>query len=274
MEYLVGRNNLSCTVFVPVVCGNNCSFCTSKDMYKNFEFNWKYFNKIIDQIKLLNRNDDIKEYVLTGGEPLFDLNITRKIVLAMEKPVYINTSLPLVENIDEVIDFINYTDKIRGVNISRHLNTIHTVSTADVRYINKIKKPVRINSVITRGNLDIYSINEFINRYSPHTINFRADYRNVTKDTLKTQDDIFTFLFENFKWRGNNGCLVCNTDYFTDIYYNNICYHRGLERSCVIVGNNKYHYINDVIIDIHGNIHKDWDLNKEDKGFTKWITKS
>ena len=32
MEYVAGRNNLACTIFVPFDCDNNCPFCTSKWM--------------------------------------------------------------------------------------------------------------------------------------------------------------------------------------------------------------------------------------------------
>ena len=34
MEYVAGRTNLACTIFVPYDCDNNCPFCTSKWMYR------------------------------------------------------------------------------------------------------------------------------------------------------------------------------------------------------------------------------------------------
>lgn len=43
---------------------------------------------IIAQIKKINENPLIKEYVLTGGEPLADLEKCQRLIDAMEKPVY------------------------------------------------------------------------------------------------------------------------------------------------------------------------------------------
>lgn len=44
--FVNGRDNLACTIFVPVVCGNNCAFCTSKKDYEGFVYSPEYLNKI------------------------------------------------------------------------------------------------------------------------------------------------------------------------------------------------------------------------------------
>ena len=43
MEYVAGRNNLACTIFVPYDCDNNCPFCTSKWMYRECGGNYNEF---------------------------------------------------------------------------------------------------------------------------------------------------------------------------------------------------------------------------------------
>ena len=79
MKYLVGRSNLSCTIFVPWDCNNNCPFCTSKHMYSELKDKFN-LDEIIRKIKLINNNSNIREYVLTGGEPLSNLENLKKIV--------------------------------------------------------------------------------------------------------------------------------------------------------------------------------------------------
>mgnify|MGYP002511626335 CR=1 FL=1 len=70
VNFIKGRDNLSCTIFVPVVCGNNCSFCTSKKDYEGFVYSPEYLNKILSWIYLINTNDLVSEFVISGGEPL------------------------------------------------------------------------------------------------------------------------------------------------------------------------------------------------------------
>ena len=42
MNFIKGRDNLACTIFVPVICGNNCSFCNTKKDYDGFVYDKKY----------------------------------------------------------------------------------------------------------------------------------------------------------------------------------------------------------------------------------------
>ena len=77
MKYLIGRNNLAATIYVPYDCGNNCSFCTSKQMYKNLEPNLELLWK---NLKLINRTSSIQDVVLTGGEPFANLEVLQQII--------------------------------------------------------------------------------------------------------------------------------------------------------------------------------------------------
>ena len=266
MNFLVGRKNLACTIFVPFDCDNNCPFCTSKKMYKNIALNP---DKIIKQIEQLNNNFDIVEYVLTGGEPFANLDETKRIIKAMKKRCFINTTLPLVKNIEEVIDYINSEKKVQGINISRHIG--HEFSgVAGLELINKIKKPIRVNTVINK-NFSLDEFKKFVEKWGNQMrlINLRADYTKLDTTSLKARDEIETFLSEEYLYRGSGGCLVCHSSSFeADNCF--IQYHRGLMFSSVKLGDKIY--VNDVIITPDGNIYKDWDFKNDDE-FNNWILK-
>ena len=269
MKYYKGRGNLACTIFVPFKCGNNCPFCNTNSLYDGYTYNEEYLSKIIEWIHYINKNNDVSEFVLTGGEPFFNLQITKRIIDEMEKIVFINTTLPNLKNIDEIIEYINTEDKIRGINISRHICIDYNVSVCDKSIIDKIEKDVRVNCIL-KDDYTKEQIFDFIDYWATpyRMINFRADYRNITTDTLKNSDKWSEFFLNNFFWEVTNNCLVCNSEFYSDEDYKVICYHRGLERSCVTYGERCY--VNDILIDIYGNIYKDWDM-KNDEEFNNWL---
>lgn len=269
MEYRKGRTNLSATIFVPYDCQNNCKFCTSKKDYK--DCNKFSLNNIVDKISLLNKNDMIVEYVITGGEPFANIEQLKQILaVAQEKTVYINSTLPL-NTLEESLKVINEYDCIRGINVSRHMG-FDFKSVASIEDLDRINKPIRINTVIDNSfNKDLFV--DFCNSYGKkkRDINLRADYRNITEDNLKTKDDISRFLMEQFDYISSEGCMVCNSEYYSvdDTY---ICtYHRGMEKSSVITKNDKC-YVNDILIKQDGSIYKDWDC-VYDSEFEKWVIK-
>lgn len=265
IKYRKGRVNLSATVFVPYDCHNNCSFCVSKKDYADTSnFSLKAITKMIEK---LNKNDLIQEYVITGGEPLADINGLKAIVDSMEKTVYINTTLPK-NNIDKAIEYINIEDKIKGINISRHTNFVFP-SIGGLKNIEEIKKSIRINSVIP-DNVDFKSLMAFIMHYGKkrRDINLRADFRKVTPETLKCRDNISDFLAEYFDYVCTESCLVCNSEHFSVDDRFIVSYHRGLEHSSVLIGDKCY--VNDILIKQDGNIYKDWDCIKDDN-FKEWI---
>lgn len=268
MKFVVGRSNLACTIFVPFDCNNNCPFCTSKKMYKEMEGKYD-IEAIISLINGLNSNLSIKEYVLTGGEPFANLELTKRLVNSMSKRCFVNTTLPMTDNIDEVIDYINTCEKIQGINISRHIG-FDFKGVADIELINRITKPIRINTVINK-NFSFDKFKEFVEKWGSDTrmINLRADYTKLDTTSLKARDEIETALATDYMFNGAGGCLVCHSSTFiADKCY--IQYHRGLMFSSVKMGEKTY--INDVIITPDGKMYKDWDM-KEDKEFNTWILK-
>ena len=260
MNFIKGRDNLACTIFVPVICGNNCSFCNTKKDYDGFIYDDKYLAKILNHIKNLNKTHFVSEFVITGGEPFADLEILEKIVNACEKPVFINTSLPKTQKAYNIIKFINENKKVHGVNISRHIGLTHSVPVYGTEIIDMIEKPVRINCLVTEKNFQIHKINELIENYidnNPNRVlNLRADYRTINDSNLKSRDYIFNQLLDEYEYVGSNGCLACYTSFFNTQNGDKICYHRGIENSSVVTKDKIY--VNDVIIDMYGNLYYDW----------------
>jgi organic radical activating enzyme len=260
MNFIKGRDNLACTIFVPVICGNNCSFCNTKKDYDGFIYDEKYLTKIINHIKNLNKTHFVSEFVITGGEPFADLDILEKIVNACEKPVFINTSLPKTQKAYNIVKFINENQKVRGVNISRHIGLTHSVPVYGTEIIDMIEKPVRINCLVTEKNFQIHKINELLENYIDNNenrlLNLRADYRTINDSNLKSRDYIFNQLLNEYEYMGSNGCLACYTSFFKTQNGDKICYHRGIENSSVVTKDKIY--VNDIIIDMYGNLYYDW----------------
>lgn len=273
MEFIKGRGNLACTVFFPMKCGNNCPFCNTKKLYDNFELEPIHLARIYDYIRIANESDVIHEFVLTGGEPLFNLRMLKDLVGRMKKPVYINTSLPNIPQIDETIEYINSEEKIWGVNISRHIGSNYDIKVCGKDRIDAIKKHKRINCLIKPEYIfDEDKLFKFIEDYGDDytMINFRADYRLVTPDTLKNRDLVHEWMMKNFRYEYSSNCLVCNSEFFSDNKGRVICYHRGLENSMVETPN--YTYVNDVLIDMYGRIHPTWDFSPEENWeFVMWL---
>jgi len=270
MKFIKGRNNLSVTVFVPWDCDNNCKFCTSKKEYKKE----KNFFKVLDAIEKLN-NTDIQEFVFTGGEPFANMELLDDLISSIDssKKIYINTSLPKFENIDDIIKYIDNESRICGINISRHADEFSKETLSNIvedKVIQKITKPVRINCV---NNVSL-DLEKLISRWKPYyknvTLNIRADYRYIENFNLRTANNVVSenLLGLNCDYLGANGCDVCYTQYFI-LYMNsvakkglNINYHRGLEQSSFRIGDNITY--NDIIIKPDGNIYYDWDDKDED----------
>lgn len=265
MKYIKGRTNLSATIFVPYDCDNNCPFCTSKKDYKDCsKFN---LNEILNKINKLNKNPIIQEYVITGGEPFANINGLIRILNVCKKPVYINTTLP-IKTIKESIEIINNYSIINGVNISRHIG-FEFKNVASLDDIDRIKKSIRINTVMN-DNFDFDKFFDFVNKYGKkkRDINLRADYTKIDISSLKSRDYVFYNLATVYDYICTESCIVCNTEYFSVNDEFLVSYHRGMEHSCVCVGD-KY-YVNDILIKQDGNIYKDWNCI-EDKDFEKWI---
>lgn len=265
MRFIKGRSNLSCTIFVPWDCHNHCRFCTSKHMYKERACD---MDAILAQIKKINQNPLITEFVLTGGEPLADIEKCQVLLDAMEKPCFVNTTFPLEGDVQKRIDFVN-NSKIAGINISRHMHQKFYEPILPMEDFKKITKFIKLNVVLSKA-FDVDVFDAFIQPLKGMKnldICIRADYRNITKDNLKNRDDVFEKLIMKYEYTVSGGCMVCNDDRFYNDDFE-ISYHRGMEHSLVKYGNRRY--VNDVLITIDGMIYDDWDFI-QDSEFERWV---
>ena len=265
MRFIKGRSNLSCTIFVPWDCNNHCKFCTSKHMYKERTCD---MDAIIAQIKKINQNPLITEFVLTGGEPLADIEKCQILLDAMEKPCFVNTTFPLEGDVQKRIDFVN-NSKIARINISRHMHQKFYEPILPMEDFKKITKSIKLNVVLSE-TFDVDVFDAFIQPLKGMKnldICIRADYRNITKDNLKNRDEVFEKLIMKYDYTVSGGCMVCNDDQFYNDDFK-ISYHRGMEHSLVKYGNRRY--VNDILITIDGMIYDDWDFI-QDNEFERWV---
>ena len=268
MEYVAGRTNLACTIFVPYDCDNNCPFCTSKWMYRESGMKMN-IDRIIEMIDYANQSPTISEFVITGGEPTANLPLLKRIVDTCQKKVYINTTLPK-KNLDEVIDYLDNEDKIYGINISRQFGKLNNLYkyVASPEDILKIRTSIRINVMRTKDWIE--NLDQFIETWivKPNVLlNLREDYRYITKENLKVRNDVVDYLANRFVYVGGGGCMVCNGETFVNPETGKyIHYHRGIEHSCVRYADRTY--VNDVIIRPDGKVYDDWDWSIEMDGET------
>lgn len=269
-----GRENLAVTVFVPYDCTNNCSFCTSKNMYKTCS---KDKESILKVLKIMNKLD-ITDIVITGGEPFANLNYLQEIIDVIEdKNIFINTTLPIMypDAENDILNFIKKNKKITGINVSRHKNSFEedtitfnsNIFTDEL--ISKIDKPVKINCVIQDG-LSIPILLDRWNKVKNCRLSLRADYTKITTANLKTlNDDVISNLLLYCSYISHGGCDVC---FDVSFAYNNlnISYHKGLEFSSIQIGNTIL--INDIIIKPNGASYYDWD-DKEIPNFLENLIK-
>lgn len=274
-KYIIGRSNLAATIYVPYDCGNNCPFCTSKEMYRELEPNLELLWK---NINLLNKTREIKDIVITGGEPFANLEILQQILNQVDyhsKNVFINTSLPFKTDEDrrKIHDFLRQNKRrISCLNVSRHLNA-RTINDDNDRFINNLEVPYRINCVLFNIDYNSEELKDkmiaFITRFPKATkIAFRADYRQITMSNLKTLDHPFIeFAINklNAQYQGSGGCQVCNDDSFvwvdsTTSKKYNFSLHRGLEFSSIRIGNTII--INDIIMMPDSHMYYDWDKKR------------
>jgi organic radical activating enzyme len=278
MKYIAARKNLALTIFVPWNCTNNCPFCTSKcDYYDNKNFSLK---NIIKSLKKLIQFDKIHDIVLSGGEPLADLDGFEELLyniyelnINLKKPkyIFINTTLPKTIDENKFDKIINKYDIIDGFNVSRHIDVNFSDYINDELLYNiKLNKSyIRINSVISNEWLnpsdeDKCKIKNFIDYWLKYSndVSFRWDYRKVKNmDDLKSLNNPFVqFLGSFLNYKSSSGCLVCNDDYFED---GRVHFHRGMMRTSIKFQDNLL--INDIIIKQDGSVYLDWDSNKINK---------
>lgn len=266
----IGRNNFALTVFVPYDCPNNCAFCNSK---KNYLLSPSNETMVIQRMTALLSNDyifPIKDVVLTGGEPMANIESLKRILDAIpyKYNVYINTTF-INANRKAFIDLVNSNNKICGVNISRHFDSYEKDSKffkniAKDEYVAEFVKPVRINCIVTK-KLDIDNIYNRWKKYPNVNISFRHNFNiPLTNQQLHNMYDDFLITLsqtDNISYINHTQCAVCDTTQFKK--ENTIIqYHKSKKHSSFI----EYSTItiNDLIIFQDGTVAYDWEDSKAD----------
>lgn len=266
--YIPGREDLSVTVFIPTDCTNNCRFCTSKASYSEKKPDLK---KVIYSIKDFCKNDPlakyVKSFVITGGEPFANLDVLSEVLKAIPKKykIYVNSSVPTaVYTEKKLAKYINKS-RIDALNISRHgINIdkdrgLFSNDIASDEFITKIEKPIKINSITSENDDFLEKIKRW-SKYKNTSLSLRADYRYIKPEDLKTLDCKIVNSILNIKnvnYVNHGGCDVCfNVTFERNGYY--FSYHRGLKKSSVPFGNDKYLIVNDIIIYQDGKTSYDW----------------
>lgn len=286
IDFTIGRNDFSVTVYVPWNCTNNCKFCSSKKDYQTIKSD---FEKLKESLQLI-RNSILPIVVFTGGEPSADVEKLKELLSIVDnKVVYINTSLPK-KNSKEFIELVNTTDCVKSISISRHgfsyeedSEILHNIVEDET--IAEIKKPVRINVVAqNEDSFSIENIKKYVSRwekiaalkggYDSLVLNLRGNYCTQESHNLHemTGSKIVNDLAKKYFYHSHTFCNVCDTCKFQkfDDKRNpqlNILYHRGVMNTVVKFGN--VVELNDLIIFQNGDIAYDWDGKKE--GISKFL---
>lgn len=261
MNFLFGRTNLALTIFVPYDCKNKCPFCISKERYRKVN---PSVNNVLFQIeRVFGRfNYPIRDVVITGGEPMANLNSLKKIIdlVPGNMSVFINTTL-IKDGLDEFAAYVNSNAKIKGINISRHGETYMQdcktmCDIAEDDEVCKIDKPVRINCVI--GNQDLLAIARRWNRPNVE-VSFRKDFtvKQTPEELHNPYDDTALKLINaGFKFLSHTQCNVCDTTRF-EREGQVVQHHKGKKDTSIKRGNTIE--INDLIIFQDGRFSYDWE---------------
>jgi len=262
MSYLVTNpNGATVTVFAPYDCKNNCPFCVNKKEYKdNPVFD---IDKVEDSMMVMNVVSPNCDFVITGGEPLADLNLFDRIVSLVRKmnaagarhKLFVNTTLPV--KVEDIFQLNSYADVITGFNISRHIGKYTHENGREL--IDLLRIPVRINCVLYNVK-DVDGIWDFIDEYDGYAIQFRENYLGIYPYNVYSSSKIFDALYEKFAEK---------IEGFTTYHYHrdtfrwsvelvpNIYFHRTACFSTVWTKDG-HQMVNDVIIDPRGEILSDW----------------
>lgn len=279
--YHVKKDGATVTIFAPYDCNNNCPFCVNKQEYKdNPNFN---IDKLLESIETMDNITPSCDFVITGGEPLADLdlleiiikkikvlNIYRKCINIKPHNLFINTTLPTNKYTPtELINFLNeYKDIITGLNISRHL--LPYVEETEDKILQYIKIPIRINCVLYKMSKEEIEncLRGFFKRFNYTNImgvQFREDYTLATLENLYEFDNNETFknLFEILNKTKNytleeikEGLISKESFRWNYKFFDGVTYHKTLPYSSISCKDGIE--INDIIINPRGEILSDW----------------
>ncbi len=261
------KKDKMCTVYFPADCKNDCKFCTSKIFYKQNPPNKDKVLKWLRQLK----DSDVSEIVITGGEPMSDLNLLKQMLeLCQNKNVYINTTF-LNKNKDDFINLVNSFLCIKGINVSRHSDSYNK----DLILLKKIAKDEELLKINTNVRINCFvgekitkdKMQNIINRWESiwkkkknHSLDlsFRHDYNMVTPETLHLLDtESIKAATEVAEYYGRVYCHACDKVLFKTKNGMGFRIHRGLQKTRVKIGN--IIEMQELVLFPDGALCTDWD---------------
>lgn len=271
------KKDKMCTVYFPADCKNNCKFCTSKVFYEENVPNRK---KVFYWLAALSLSD-VSEIVITGGEPMSDLDLLKKmLILCKNKTVYINTTF-LENGKEEFINIVNSSPNIKGINISRHTTSYEE----DSKILNGIAKDedilrlntnVRINCFVGDG-ISKDKMQEILDRWEPiweekegHKldVSFRHDYNKIVPENLHLLNtESIMAATEVGEYYGRVYCHACDKVLFKSPKGMDFRIHRGLPNTRVKIGN--IVEMQELVLFPDGILCTDWDKTQD--GITEYM---
>ena len=246
------------TLFVPYDCNNACPFCVNKREYRDTSL--FDLNRCYQSLDLLNRIFPYNDIVLTGGEPLAELDTLQDILghIAEGHHIYINTTMPVADGhtIEDIAAALNrYSHRISCVNVSRHLQ--HYVKECPDEIFDLLNFRTRINCVVFEDAKDTATADKlvaFLDRFRGYEIQLRANYSYLTLDNVfnTDNDNLFKLISEICEYKYPLEKERFRTGFVFERNGSKITYHKTLPFSKVdgIVG--------DIIIRQTGRIYDDW----------------
>ena len=243
-------------------CNMHCVGCWAGEYGHKNNLSFEDMDKIVTQGKELG----VYLYMLTGGEPLADLNALQRMLdtIPATHKIYINTTFPAQATIsfEEMLAFTERNkDKITCMNISRHL--VKYVEESPDEILGRIACPTRINCVLYR-NYPASKLVDYVERFLPYRIpiQFRYDYTETTPENLyeEEHDKILQDLKKQFTYKGLDGCRMRNGFHF-EYKGLHMTYHKTLPYSTIVEKGDDgvtYDILYDILIKQNGEIHSDW----------------
>lgn len=262
--YKVPKNGATVTIYAPYDCENNCPFCINKKDYKNREVDMEKVIKSIIRIDKITPNCD---FVISGGEPLADLDKFEQIIQTISRcnsagsrhRVYVNTTFPIHDK-KEVFRLNKFSRTINFFNISRYINNY--IDEKNDIYISYLRVPVRITCLLYKKEEGLW-VKEILDRYKGFSnitdFQFRDNYSDVGYDNLYNSN-YNEYLNNLLKGLNKNifDCEFIYKSYAWDCVIDpNITFHRGMRNTCITYPRNITE-INDIIITQDGEILDDW----------------
>ena len=273
-EFKADRDNLALTVFVPWDCTKNCFFCTTKKEYKKKLASVDEIVEIMQTV--IKKASSIRDVVISGGEPLDDIEKLHKIVSSIpRKRVFINTSFPKIKEEDKN-KFAYILNRISGLNVSRHLghNYSSFSSYEEIMELVGNDTPVRIN-ILLEEHMDAWTgksakLIEHIQNimsYNYFNIQLRANYNKTTTwlgraggegFELENDYDTTSMYIKSFGETVSSGCRVCHTIAAKYNGKNTISFHKGLKYTSAYSKIDYLYSVNDLVITASGQLLRDW----------------